>query len=77
LRFDCSTLSRFEGFGKSGAVQSPLRIFVCLDSCLRSGYNSTFDREYFCKFSAGPTQFLEKDLILAAFDDSIPVRDLD
>jgi len=37
----------------------------------------TFDREYFCKFSAGPTQFLEKDLILAAFDDSIPVRDLD
>ena len=37
----------------------------------------TFLREYFCKFSAGPTQFLEKELILAAFDASIPVREFD
>ncbi|MBM3758414.1 MAG: hypothetical protein FJW38_31130 [Acidobacteria bacterium] len=34
-----------------------------------------FDREYFCKFTAGPTQFLEKDLILAAWDDSVSVID--
>ena len=36
-----------------------------------------FEREYYCKFAAGPTQFLEKELIEAAFDDSIPVREFD